>query len=217
MRLINETDWRTADLRRFILAGIRAMGAEENKIVTVKYSRSARNLHGGWAFLGRDTQGAGFLQGRRMMLSLPSDPAKLDLADFARTVEHEVGHQLGLRHKDMSEEMRYCGSIIDGKHVKPSLPRWAEGLTVAFDSPVSPSDPMPAPESEETRFATRAAKMASLIDARARHADEMLAQAERRFKIAQRVLRKWRQKARYYEGKRAAASKHATGEEVPHA
>ena len=172
MRIHNNTAYRTADLRKFFLAGIRSMGAESNKEIHVHYSR-------GSVHRGRATYGQPGVQGSWIAMWLPRDPAKLQLSTFARVFEHEVSHNLGVRHQDMSDNVRYC---------RGALPKWAEGLELTFQAP------KPKPKVD-------------LVEKREAHARKMEAKWLKKLVAAQRVHRKWKLKVRYYERRQAAAGR----------
>ena len=127
----NQTTYRTADLRCLFLRGLRAMGAKQAKDVRVVSSRS---WHSGRARIGklelvpaspaRDACTAKLAtrylrrEGRGILMRVPG-PDKLNLAEFCRVFEHEVLHNLGVEHVDMTEAQRRCSG---------GLPAWAEGL-----------------------------------------------------------------------------------------
>ncbi|MBI3203279.1 MAG: hypothetical protein HYZ29_17205 [Myxococcales bacterium] len=60
----------------------------------------------------------------------------------------------------------------------------------------------PAPRSAPTR----AERTAALVRKRAEHAGKMLAQAERRLKLAKTIHKRWAEKVRYYERRAGKAS-----------
>jgi hypothetical protein len=129
MNIINETNFRTDDLRRFIVSGLRAMGADVSRptVFTIKYSRGAHTT--GWARY----------DGSRVLLRLPADldsgaefrsnynrASRRDsdwtpLREAARVLEHEIAHTLGLKHRDMTTALRWC---------RAPWPTWVEGTTL---------------------------------------------------------------------------------------
>lgn len=118
----NRTRYSTPDLRRFFAAGLAAMGARPDKVVTVGYTHGRRNRTGtcgGWAYFGAPGN-----EHRSIAMFLPTPTgAPLNLTDLALTWRHEVLHTLGLRHADMCEDDRWC---------RGPAPAWAEGLAVAW-------------------------------------------------------------------------------------
>jgi hypothetical protein len=98
---------------------------------------------------------------------------------FARVFEHEVLHNKGVRHREMTPSQRNCDE---------PLPKWAEGLVIRLKEPK----------------AKRSA--ADKVAEREQHAREMLAAYERKQKRVATLLKKWKAKVRYYE-RRAAAKR----------
>lgn len=99
MRLINKTGYRTDDLRRFLLAAHESMSApHEGKTVTVREGRSSHHgrasLWGGW-----------------MMISIPP-PGKENIKTIAQVTEHEIAHNLGVRHSEMDIDVLRCRQEI---------------------------------------------------------------------------------------------------------
>ncbi len=99
------------------------------------------------------------------------------VANLARTIEHELMHTLGHRHRQM---------------VKPwTLPvLWADGRTVAW----IPPKPKPA----------RAEALATAVARREARARKRLATLEAQHKRTAALIVKWRAKVRYYDHKVAA-------------
>lgn len=93
MLLKNQTNYKSADLRRFFFAGLRAKGASTSKHILVIYGRGL--AHHGLATIGRGHEASW------IRMSLPRDPTKLDILKIARVFEHEVDHNLGLGHRHM--------------------------------------------------------------------------------------------------------------------
>ncbi len=171
MKVVNKTGYDTGALRKFFRAGLKDIGAELDKKITVVYSHGTR--HGGWAYYPCGDQ----LQGRTIRLTIPKDPANLDLKELALTFEHEAYHTLGLRHADMDEETKLC---------KGPKPAWAEGLEIPFHA--LEVAPLSGPVPKEERIARREA-----------HARKLAERWARRLKTAQKQLKKWEAKVRYYE------------------
>lgn len=163
MRIVNETKYRTEDIKRFLVLAHEAMGAPRDKKVRIVYSHCSQ--HWGCASYG----------GRWMKLTLPGDPAKVNGLEFARVIEHEIAHNLGIRHPEMDTLTRYC---------KQSVP-WAEGLALRVK--------------EETPRAS-----VDHVARREAHARRMQERWQRRLDAAKRHHQKWTRKVRYYDRKTAA-------------
>lgn len=173
MRLINKTAYDTKDLRKFIAACIRHMGSSPDTEITVVYRRGTSDFVTGWATY----------TGFKMRLRLPK-PGKLRLIDLAYVLEHEVSHNLGVRHSEMSRECFNCHPSSTDQ-----LPTWAVGLNIAVKAPK-------AKPTMEDRVAKRAAKAVA-----------MLKKWDRKLKLAQTMRLKWCRKVNHYGLKiqRAAA------------
>lgn len=170
MRIVNKTRYRTDDLRRWLNAAHKAMAAPTHKTVEVKYS------HRGMAW------GCASFSGGWMMLTLPGDPDKVGgVGRLAQLLEHEIAHNLGLRHGEMHPSTRRGAAREPGS--------WEEGMELPRLRE-EPSKPSP-----EDRVAQREAK-----------ARKMLERWERKVKLAKTRLAKWAAKVRYYE-RRAAERK----------
>jgi len=133
MKVINKTDYDTKSLSKFFRAGLKAMGAELDKTITVYYSKASAatlyELHRGYALYPEYE-----IQGTKIWMGVPKE--KLDTAELARTFEHEVCHTLGLRHGEMDPAIRYCNG---------PAPTWAEGLEITKDKEVFCNVPVPQP------------------------------------------------------------------------
>ena len=171
MKLRNKTRYETGDLRRIIQAAHDAQGVRATrKFVEVVYSR-------GQYCTGRAAYSGGF-----MVLRVPK--INPDVAAFARVIEHEVAHGLGIRHEDMDIDVFRCTQPVP----------WAEGLSLREREPKS-------------------VVKVDRIAQRHQHALEMKARWERRSKAASRKLAKWRRVVKYYEKKREAAGSSSKLEE----
>lgn len=177
--LVNETRYASRDLRSFFLAGMRAMGVKTSKHVRVSYSH--KSMQWGCASLGTirlltTTEKYMRLEGQYVHMTLPP-PDRLDLRDFARTFEHELLHNLGVSHGDMTEAQRYC---------RGDLPAWAQERTLRE---TAPKPTVSAVVLRETR-------------ARAH-----LAKHETALAREQKLVRKWREKVAYYDRRERLAAK----------
>lgn len=184
MKLTNTSGHDTAALRRFILAGCRAGGLDAErlnvKVATRKGLRTA-SIRAWGEYPSLDVFTNQRRQGRRMAFFLP--PADLDLREFAWVVMHEVGHCTGLRHREMSTDLRTCNG---------PMPTWAAALTVPKQAKAEPAQEAPVDHARARQ------------QARAEHAQAMLATWERKAKAAAARVRKWKARATYYERKAAA-------------
>jgi hypothetical protein len=195
----NQTAYRTDDLRRFFRAGLRAMHAREDKTIEVKYRTGNRHIC--WATMGHvvnttviDNEGVTTMrpfktvEGRWIRMVIGQPGTVVDMARFARVFEHEVLHNRGVAHREMTPHQRDCDQ---------SLPEWAEGLEIRLK-------PEPVKLSREDRAI-------HLRVQREMHAREMLKLYEKKAKRTATLLKKWKTKVRYYERLAAKAAK-ATGE-----
>lgn len=193
----NETTYRTADLRRLFLRGLKAMGVKQDKHVRVV---AARYRHSGVAILGRlhlvpaspareacsAKLEARYVrrEGRWILMRAPA-LEKLNLASFCRVFEHEVLHNLGVEHVDMTEAQRRCSG---------GLPAWAEGLELR-------QRPARSGSTAEERAAKREA-----------HARAMLAEHEAKLRREQNLVKKWGRRVARLE---KAAERTAAGQAAP--
>ena len=176
LKIVNETDYRTADLRKFLAVGLREEGV--GPVIRdwccgyrVKFYRMSERRRGGY----------GYYNSRNMALGLYDSASVMtpeQVTALPRVFVHELGHNRGLRHKEMA--------------AYATLPvSWAEGLAVRKK--------IVAPKPKRDVQAKRQ-----------RRAEKMLAEHEAKLKREQKLVKKWRQKVRYYERafeKRAAALK----------
>jgi hypothetical protein len=134
LRVVNETSYCTEDLRALIRACLRHCGASSEREVTVVYSRRPRCSGTGQLPVGGE-------EGWRIRLRLPRSK-HLDaergrderwlLLSAARVLEHEVGHTLGLNHRDMRRDLLRCVQDVP----------WADGLRIRIRSnEVAPAPP----------------------------------------------------------------------------
>jgi hypothetical protein len=223
----NKTVFNTRALRRFFLAGIRAYGLEPkygDYVIEVVYQtrlRGTRWVHGKATMHGRWVQ---------MFLPRPINPdqeksiarlrergideklvrryegsLELDVADLALVFEHELAHNAGLGHADMTDDVKWC---------RGPVPTWASGFLPAD---FAPAPPKPKP--------SRAERLAALKFDRECAAREKLERWERRLKLARTKVAKYRLAVRGYERRKVATPKpeecawcrdrHVAGEPCP--
>ena len=123
MRITNKTVYRTADLRAFFAAGLRAMRASNDKDITIVHARGGPSGHASIGMIERHGSGYRRYEGSLIRMRLPP-PATLDMAALARVFEHEVLHNLGVEHADMTLAQRQC---------RGELPDWAKGRVIGTD------------------------------------------------------------------------------------
>lgn len=183
--LKNHTDWSTRDLRRFVLAGIKAEGVEgKSWTVTVKNARQRRGC-----------SGLASMRHPWMTLRIPSvrlvgvgKPAMLPdylRDDFAHVLWHEIAHTRGVEHREMTGGWDGC---------RRGGPRgaevaWASALTIGRKAD---------PKRRDRKAERREAAVTSL------------AAWQRKLKLAQTKVRKYRAKVQRYERLAACAVPEAT-------
>lgn len=115
-------------------------------------------------------------EGRWLRMSLPRLD-KLDMRKIAQVFEHEVGHNFGDRHGEMQKWWTL-------------EPKWHEGLMLRVKAEPKKT---PAPERREKNVRAMIAKYES----------ELLILTKKKARF-QKLLKKWRVKARYYDRKAAS-------------
>lgn len=104
MKLENRTAYSTTALRKLFTAGLVHAGANLNKIISVRYSRSKRGRHHhGKAGLGNAAR-----EGRRITMWIPKDYREFRVEYLACVWEHEVAHTLGVDHDHMDLALKLC-------------------------------------------------------------------------------------------------------------
>lgn len=176
IKLVNKTAYSTRDLRAFLRAGLRALGARSDKVVVVRYQRvvwqtvdqdGVRRVE--YGPLGRGRLGRPGREAQQIWLHLPREPETLVVGDVAHTLYHELLHNRGARHRDMTHEQRFWNGV-------PAP--WCEGLSIGLE-PEKPQE--------------------NLIERREAHAREMLALWTKKQRLALTLRRKWAAKVRRYE------------------
>jgi hypothetical protein len=101
LRLDNYSGYDTADLRRFVLAGLRAVAPRLREAHVVIVASPIRS------------RGCADVGGRRMVLAV-GPPSRFSLRRLSRLLEHEAGHLRGEQHEDMPRGRLYSlGRIPD--------------------------------------------------------------------------------------------------------
>lgn len=183
IKLINKTKYSTADLRAFLRAGLTAFGARSDKVVTVRYLRvvfhtldEAGNRLPVYGPLGHGRVGRPGREAQHIWLHLPRRPEDLSVGDVAHTLYHELLHNRGARHRDMTREQMHWNGVPQP---------WCVGLSIGLE----PARPRPSREERAAR----------LVEEREAHARDMLARWEKKRGVAARSVKKWTAKVRYYE------------------
>lgn len=192
LHLKNETDWNTADLKRFVRAALRYLGVSEDRNVRITNRRSLDAI---------GASGCAYLNSRSMTVRLPrpiyrativgDDGAReewrrrevmheVDLRDFAYVFLHELEHNLGLEHRQMRRSRKV-------------FTPWLAGLVVRAKAEKAKPAPLPA---GERRALTREAR-----EAKAR---QRLALWERKMRLAKTKVAAWRRKVARYDRIQAA-------------
>ena len=192
LTLVNKTKWDTRDLRRFVLAGLKAeVGTWGNYKVTIRYQQSS--------------YGNGYIGWREMMIAVPRPEGKVGsngaggtlvwpashgdsrdeegcctllfmsdglLRRMAITLAHEADHNKGTRgHRDIDDSERDVAWVD-------------ELLATGFQINIA------RPKKKAKR---------DLPAERHAHAKAMLADHERKLAREKKLTTKWRRKVRYYD------------------
>ncbi len=165
IKLTNKTQYRDDDLRSIVHGACDAAGARTKKLeLTVVYSRGS--YVSGYASYPR-LNGSG-----RMRLRIPRPGCEILGGTVAQVCVHEAMHLAGARHRDMTEEQRYCRMAT----------LWSNGLQLR----VKELKPMVKLEPKLQRAAARADRLG--------HAQAMLAKAQTRSKRAATIEKKWKRR-----------------------
>lgn len=122
LTIINETRYSQRDLRKLIRRGLVHMGASLDMTVSIEYCKRKRKRKGKRKRKPH-IHGAAFITGDRIWMWVPRTSGQLAVGQFARVLEHEIFHCLGVDHKDMCESVRWC---YYGK-----VPIWAEDTVIS--------------------------------------------------------------------------------------
>jgi len=184
IKIVNKTDWHTADLKRIAHAAMVAAGARPvtHRLVTVYVNDSRRRggrVHGR-AWIGKHIDPQNWV----LFLPTPERAATYVLHGAllrvaCQVAHHEALHAVGARHADMTEEQRYCNQAVP----------WASALVLRSKAEVRPPKPEPAPE--EVRQAA--------FEDRTAHVREMHKRALTRLKRATTFEKKWRRRLKMLE------------------
>lgn len=184
----NETSWRTADVRRFIVEGCKIVFDPGDKPVIrcrVVYAR-----RGG-------VTGCAYLGGTHMTLRIgkPREGGH-DAREIGALVVHELGHLRGLDHGRMRGGARWTWKGVEGGYAAHLAAQgWAADLPLRME------------EREKRERVTGEA----LIERRAAATVAAIKRWETKAKRAATALKKLRARARYYDRRAAAMRASGTG------
>lgn len=123
----NETDWDGRHLRTLCRAVIERIDGEFNRTIDIRISKASGKE---WRWERIESEGGtrGLYRGRASpdsrrycYMGVPYPARKVngrwlrhefDPEQFARVLEHELFHQLGLRHGEMNEAVQYCRQSV---------------------------------------------------------------------------------------------------------
>lgn len=181
--ITNLTWWRSDDVRRLVIAGLKAEGMwtpRGSYMVRITYSKGGGGI-GGYGYYHRNDLSLALpkqiftMDGPKVMDELP----RTLVERAAQVLVHEVGHNQGLLHK----EMVHSGDI--------AVP-WAEGLVIRRKG----AEKKDKPSTVELREAH--------VDGKVAEIEGKLIQLKTREKRLRTKLREWKKKQRYYMKKAAA-------------
>lgn len=175
MKIKNESNWQTNDLRKLITEVCRRelLDTDFRKRLVVEVEDQKL---GGWCL------GKGSYYQKWIKLFIPKGNT-VDSVQLAKVIAHELAHTQGVRHKSLSKTRRYGW-------VKGWREEWAWAGQYVVRSKETKRAPKPTRED-------RAAK-------KLENAQSRLEQWERKVRLARNRERKWRGKVKYYQGRIAA-------------
>jgi len=112
MRTINETEYRTTDVRAFVIAACAHLyhTIVPDALLCIRYARKGQRVQGR-ATVGRRRNAI-------MTLFLPHDMEAGTIDMVWQTALHEVGHWIGWRHVDYPSDLRWC--VPSPHHPRPA-------------------------------------------------------------------------------------------------
>lgn len=165
--IVNKTRYNGHVLRRLVAWCIRHAGAEgRTRMVTFNYTRQDRGC-----------SGYAWLNGSSVVMRLIK--GKTDGTNAAQVLLHEIGHNLGLQHRDMVPSHTIA------------LPGFPADLTTLVEVPPKPK---PAPDPVE-----RVAGKLAAVEAKVK-------EWESKLRRTRTWLKKWERRAKYYRAKMRAAA-----------
>jgi len=222
VRIINETRYRTSDLKSFFAAGLKAMGVKSNKIITVRYTRpgpwrrraatdpecqtfyktteTTASYAGGRAYLGRTVVRGKTALGLPKRVLLEARHMTILLPPPGIPIDYR-DLALTLEHEVLHlKGVQHKDMTNDQRYCRGPLPPWANDWFVRTENQGIRLEPESAPLSSEERTKRRD----ELIDQRAAKARAKLEAYERKTKRIQALCKKWREKVRYYDRRMVA-------------
>jgi hypothetical protein len=172
LEVVNCTAWNTRHLRKLLVACVKEWG-QPHRIyrVTIRYQRA------GTRRVGRASIGGSSIT---LLVPRPGAPTCINAGVIAATMQHEMAHNHGLRHRDMEH----------GCHIG-AAPAWASWHIIT-SRPEKPKK-------------TREERTAALVEKREKLARDALARWQRRLKLAQTKVHAYKRKVRVYDARNAAA------------
>ncbi len=169
IQLTNKTQFRDDDLLAIMRAACESAGVALKILkLTVSVSRSDRVS--GFAYYPRGPRGFTTMLRAALRIPGPKHLTADTVTRVARVALHEAMHLAGARHKDMTEEQRYCRMPVP----------WSADLQLRV------KDAPPVVPREE--------RMAAARGDRLEHAQKMLAKAQTRLKRASTIEKKWKRR-----------------------
>lgn len=145
LSLNNKTKWNTKQLRKLCIAVIRHSGSHKHHQITIKTSKNQglsglASMYGSWILMRvpktsfitavarySTTETTIGSDGKTYPEVLGFDKivkeTKFPVIDFAQVLEHEIGHNLGLRHNDMSKVYDLDTSYLKDFVIEKQLPK----------------------------------------------------------------------------------------------
>jgi hypothetical protein len=163
MKFVNNTQWNTTELRRLTLAIMKHVGVNAGRTsITINDARKDY-VH------GLATIGHGWV---KMWTPTPKNKPTFDVVTYTQVLEHELEHNLGLRHTEMKPCFRKDVSYTKDYVINPK--------------PIRVVLVKPKP---------------SIIMKRQAQAKAKVARLEHKLDLTQALLKKWRKKLAYYDKK----------------
>lgn len=177
MKVVNNSNWNTDDLKKLINAVLKFSGQDAPRILTIKTGKHNHGTNGRASIGGSwvdmwvpktmiSKKGVG-LDGK--FHTLCDEEIRFPVEEFSKVFIHEVGHNEGLRHKDM----------LPWEHIK---------IPTSIREMVIRSKPKPKPKIKR-----------NLREVRYEHALKMLKKNQTKLKRTKTQINKWAKKVKYYE------------------
>lgn len=138
MKVENYTNFRTDDLRKLFIAGLKHRGVHTRGFKVVV--KNGRWRHSGYAWY----------RARSCVVRIPTRAGFAEMLTVARVFEHEVLHCQGISHRQMRSDVHHCSQPVP----------WAEGLQLRTKEP----KPKPTIEDRIQRRALKAYERVTLLE-----------------------------------------------------